>query len=106
MTDKTAKIEIFRVKLGEYYRADDELQKINRLINAVEDSVTEDDDFDLLYNTHKALYDSESAALDKVGAIVKTLCSLFNDITHSNVTPMHFLAYLDSEKFRRMAITA
>ncbi len=106
MTDKNAKIYTFRVKLGEYYRANEDLQKINTLINAVEDSVTEDDDFDLLYNTHKALYDSEAAALDKVRAIVKTLCSLFNDITHSNVKPMNFVAHLDSEKFRRMAITA
>ncbi len=94
MTDKTAKIEIFRVKLGEYYRVKEE-----------------DDRLDAMWGDDPENSELEKAAdegYEKAWNIGAECWKLFVAITKSDVKCGDFLIMLDRNpaKFRRMAITA
>lgn len=103
MTDNKT-VEIFRVKLGDYYKAEKAIAKIKATVNAIEDEAIDDEDCDNLYEAHKSLYDRLFNAQDNLNAMIKTLCGMFNDITNSNISPMQFVPYLHSSKLHRLAI--
>ncbi len=103
MTDKKT-VETFRVKLGEYYKAEKVIAKIRAMLNVIEEKAIDEDDCDNLYEAHKSLYNKLFTAQDNLNAMIKTLCGMFNDITNSNISPMQFVPYLHSSKLRRLAI--